>query len=54
MSYFLGYEEVNKKLKNNTTDEEELQRISLSRTKRNIKELALCNSFTLFKLAKIN
>lgn len=54
MSYFLGYEEVNKKQKNNTTDEEELQRQSLSRTKRNIKELALCNSFTHFVTITIN
>ena len=54
MYYFLGYEEVNKKQKNNTTDSEELQRISLSRTKRNIKEIALCNSFTHFATLTIN
>lgn len=30
------------------TDEEEIERISLSRTKRNIRELALCNDFEYF------
>lgn len=54
MSYFLGFEEVTKKTINNTTDKEELQRQSLSRTKRNIKEIALCNSFTHFATITIN
>ena len=54
MYYFLGFEEVNKKHINNTTDKEELQRQSLSRTKRNIKELALCNSFTHFATITVN
>ena len=54
MYYFLGFEEVNKKHINNTTDKEELQRQSLSRTKRNIKELALCNSFTHFATLTVN
>lgn len=52
--YFLGYEEINKKQKNVETDKEELERQSLSRTKRNIKELALCNSFTHFATLTIN
>lgn len=54
MYYFLGFEEVNKKQKIITTDKEELERQSLSRTKRNIKELALCNSFTYFATLTIN
>ena len=54
MFYFLGYEEINKKSKNNITNDEELERISLSRTKRNIKELALCNCFTHFATITIN
>lgn len=54
MSYFLGYEEVNKKHIKHTTDKEELERQSLSRTKRNIKELALCNSFTHFATLTVN
>lgn len=52
--YFLGFEEVNKKKKNVTTDKEELERQSLSRTKRNIKELALCNAFTHFATITVN
>lgn len=44
-----GFEEINKQetfIKQ--TEDEELQRISLSRTKRNIREIALCNNFTHF------
>lgn len=41
-----GFEEITKK--NNINDIDEVQRISLSRTKRNIKEIALCNNFEYF------
>lgn len=37
----------------NITSDEELERISLSRTKRNIKELALCNNFQYFATVTI-
>lgn len=37
----------------NITSDEELERISLSRTKRNIKELALCNNFEYFATVTI-
>lgn len=36
------------------TDEKEIERISLSRTKRHIKELALCNEFEYFVTFTIN
>lgn len=36
------------------TDSEELQRQSLSRTKRNIREIALCNDFTHFATLTVN
>lgn len=36
------------------TDSEEIQRISLSRSKRNIRELALCNSFEYFATITVN
>ena len=49
-----GFEEVNKKPIEHTTDKDEIQRQSLSRTKRNIKELALCNSFTHFATLTVN
>ena len=38
----------------NITTDEEIERISLSRTKRNIKELALCNNFQYFATITIN
>lgn len=38
----------------NITSDEEIERISLSRTKRNIKELALCNNFEYFATITIN
>ena len=43
-------------LKNNknTTNKEEIERISLSRTKKNIKEIALCNDFRYFITFTIN
>ena len=50
-----GFEEVNKQetfIKQ--TEDEELQRVSLSRTKRNIREIALCNNFTHFATVTIN
>lgn len=36
------------------TDDKEIERISLSRTKRNINELAMCNSFTHFITITLN
>ena len=50
-----GFEEI-KKFPNfiPQTEDEEIQRISLSRTKRNIRELALCNGFTHFATITIN
>lgn len=47
-----GYEEKQQKLK--IIDKEESGRCSLSRTKRNIKELALCNNFQFFYTQTIN
>lgn len=40
-----GYEDIDKK---NVTCKSEVDRISLSRTRRNIRELALCNNFEYF------
>ena len=49
-----GFEEL--KNKNNFIDlnSEEVQRCSLSRTKRNIRELALCNDFEYFATFTVN
>lgn len=50
-----GYEEINKKTKEkNKTSQDELDRISQSRTKREIKEIALCNAFTHFATITVN
>lgn len=38
----------------NITTDEEISRVSLSRTKRNIKELALCNNFQYFATITIS
>lgn len=48
-----GFEELNKK-SIFVDNQEEIERISLSRTKRNIKEIALCNSFQYFATITIN
>lgn len=50
-----GFEEINKK-KGNFVDvnSEESKRCSLSRTKRNIRELAFCNSFEYFCTFTVN
>lgn len=49
-----GFEEINKK--NNFVDvnSEEVKKCSLSRTKRNIRELALCNDFEYFATFTVN
>lgn len=48
-----GFEEINKK--NTFVDnKDEYERQSLSRTKRNIKEIALCNNFQYFATITIN
>lgn len=46
-----GFEEISS---NNKTDKEEVNRISLSRTRRNIRELALCNDFDYFCTLTVN
>lgn len=51
-----GFEEIKKK-KNNYIDnknDEETERVSLSRTRRNIRELSLCNDFEYFTTFTIN
>lgn len=50
-----GFEEINKKTKDFVdVNSEESKRCSLSRTKRNIRELALCNSFEYFCTFTVN
>lgn len=46
-----GWEEIGTSKK---TDKNEVERISLSRTKRHIRELALCNNFTHFATVTVN
>lgn len=50
-----GFEEINKlETFIKQTEDEEIQRVSLARTKRNIREIALCNEFTHFATLTIN
>lgn len=42
-----GYEEI-KKINGDKVDKDEVERISISRSRRNIRELALCNDFEYF------
>ena len=49
-----GFEEINKKHNFVDVNSEEIQRQSLSRTKRNIRELALCNDFEYFATFTVN
>lgn len=46
-----GFEDI---CSNNITDKKEVERISLSRTRRNIRELALCNDFEYFCTITVN
>lgn len=46
-----GFEDISSKKK---TDKKEVDRISLSRTRRNIRELALCNDFDYFCTLTVN
>lgn len=46
-----GFEDISRITK---TDKEEVNRISLSRTRRNIRELALCNDFEYFCTITVN
>lgn len=46
-----GFEDM---CSNNKTDKKEVERISLSRTRRNIRELALCNDFEYFCTITVN
>lgn len=46
-----GFEDISSKIK---TDKKEVERISLSRTRRNIRELALCNDFEYFCTITVN
>lgn len=48
-----GFEEINKKL-TFVDNKDEYERQSLSRTKRNIKEIALCNDFQYFATITVN
>lgn len=43
-----GFEEVLTKPKKTAINKEEVERVSLARTKKNIRELALCNEFEYF------
>lgn len=47
-----GYEDINPK--NNHIDKEEIERISISRSRRNIRELLLSNDFEYFATLTIN
>lgn len=47
-----GFEDIQKK--HISADDEEIERISLSRTRRNIRELALSNNFEYFATLTIN
>ena len=49
-----GFEEIKKKNNFIDVNSEEVQKSSLSRTKRNIKELALCNDFEYFATFTVN
>ena len=49
-----GFEEINKKNSFIDVNSEEIKRQSLSRTKRNIRELALCNDFEYFATFTVN
>ena len=49
-----GFEELNKKDTFIDVNSEEIKRQSLSRTKRNIRELALCNDFEYFATFTVN
>lgn len=49
-----GFELIEKAKKIVQTDKEECQRISLSRSKRFIRELSLCNDFTHFVTFTVN
>lgn len=49
-----GYELLGEIKDNLLTSPEEVERISLSRTKKNIRELALCNNFEFFATLTVN
>lgn len=49
-----GYEELNKQFSFVDYNSEEVKRASISRTKRNIREIALCNDFEYFATLTIN
>ena len=49
-----GFEEIKKKNNFIDVNSEEVQKCSLSRTKRNIRELALCNDFEYFATFTVN
>lgn len=46
-----GFEDIGSKKK---TDKEEVERVSVSRTRRNVRELALCNNFEFFCTITVN
>lgn len=49
-----GFEEIKRKSDKIKTEKEEIERISLSRTRRNIRELSLCNNFEYFVTLTLN
>jgi len=49
-----GFELLSKSLDDNINMHDEIERISLSRTKKNIRELALCNDFEYFATLTVN
>lgn len=57
---FYSYEKSKNKVKNfvnffeNSVDEKEIERISISRTKRNIRKICLCNNFEYFATFTVN
>lgn len=50
----LGFEEINKKKNFVDVNSAEVKRCSLSRTRRNVRELALCNDFEYFCTFTVN
>lgn len=49
-----GFELLSKVLDDNINTKDEIERVSLSRTKKNIRELALCNDFEYFATLTVN
>lgn len=54
VAYLKDYKKHRLKIENNITDKEEIERISLSRTKNNIKNICLSNNFEYFMTVTVN